>query len=116
MLVSNHGDMPKDAIASLRLPADLKREVESVSKSEHRPVSSTLELLVRRGLNRYKEDGVLVETAHSKRQMNTESSPTASGTDVEILATRVASLVVEQLSGRTRPPNRRPKKSPGKAA
>jgi hypothetical protein len=68
MLVFNSARMAKDAHASLRLPAELKLEIEKISETEARPVSSVLELLVRRGLAQYRDDGILRPTPPPKRR------------------------------------------------
>jgi hypothetical protein len=62
MLGFNRAQMAKEAHASLRLTAELKREVAKISADEARPVSSVLSLLIEKGLAQYRADGHLKPT------------------------------------------------------
>jgi hypothetical protein len=53
--------MGRDAQASTRLPSDLKQQVQEIATKEHRTLSGTIELLLRRGAAQYRKDGRLVE-------------------------------------------------------
>lgn len=74
--------MPRDAYASLRLPVDLKAQVQEIADSQKRSLSNTIELLLWRGVEVFKSDGVLLgsnpnlaqggSASHSDRDADTE--------------------------------------------
>lgn len=98
----------KDAYAALRLPSELKLEVERIADAEVRPLSSTLELLIRRGLAAYRQDGLLIDVA-SKNSIATAKSP-PDPDQVNLLADKIA----ERLLGRFEPPRKGRSPFPGK--
>jgi len=50
----------RDDTACFRLPADLKKQIRAVADHESRTLSSTLELLLRRGVADFERDGLLI--------------------------------------------------------
>lgn len=54
--------MARDAQASLRMPSDLKERIKEIAGETHRSLSNTIELLLRRGVEVYTQDGMLVDT------------------------------------------------------
>src|SRR6266702_3240655 len=53
--------MPREAYASLRLPPDLKAEVQEIATAQQRSLSNAIELLLRLGVRRYRQTGLLIE-------------------------------------------------------
>jgi hypothetical protein len=49
--------MKKDAPIAFRIPADLKRKLQRLSKQEARSLSQTCELLLRIGVEEYDREG-----------------------------------------------------------
>ena len=49
--------MKKDAPLAFRIPADLKKKLQRVSKQEARSLSQICELLLRIGVEEYERDG-----------------------------------------------------------
>jgi hypothetical protein len=54
--------MVRDAQASVRMPNDLKGKIKEIADATHRSLSSAIELLLRRGVEAYEKDGVLIDT------------------------------------------------------
>jgi hypothetical protein len=44
------------------MPADLKLEIEQIATETRRTLSSAIELLLRRGVEEFRKDGVLIDT------------------------------------------------------
>jgi hypothetical protein len=89
----NSQPMNRDAFASLRLPADLKREAQEIADKEHRTLSNTIELLLRRGALAYRRDGRLVLQI-SNRQLDTEEA--ARMAFIELVAEDVMQVIHER--------------------
>lgn len=91
--------MGRDAQASTRLPSDLKRQVQEVADLEHRTLSSTIELLLRRGVAQYRKDGRLVEGI-SNAQLEKEEAE--SQAYAEELAEKMIRVIEARLDARER--------------
>jgi hypothetical protein len=83
--------MGRDAQASTRLPHDLKREVQEIADKEHRTLSGTIELLLRRGAAAYHRDGRLVPAPN--RQL--DSAEAAARAMIEEIAQRMVHMIRE---------------------
>lgn len=86
--------MGRDAQASTRLPSDLKREVQEIADKEHRTLSNTIELLLRRGAAAYGRDGRLVQI--SNRQLDTEEA--ARMAYIELVAEDVMKVIRDRAT------------------
>jgi|SRR6185503_17518752 len=106
--------MARDSYASLRLPPDLKDQVKDIADSQHRSLSNTIELLIRRGIEGFRQDGLLVELP---RRTQVQGSPSHGKvlTDRESLAEEIAALVVASLEKREHSGSR-PRKKSGRRA
>lgn len=91
--------MPRDAYASLRLPADLKTQVQEIASAEQRSLSKAIELLLWRGVNEFKKDGVLVEAWAAKKKTARKGKPAAREEEqfAELIADRIVAKVLEKL-------------------
>jgi hypothetical protein len=54
--------MPRDAQVTFRLPKELRDEIRQIADETRRSLSNTLELLLMRGIEAYKQDGILLDT------------------------------------------------------
>jgi hypothetical protein len=107
--------MARESYASLRLPPDLKAEIQEIASSQHRSLSNTIELLLRRGIQDFRSDGILVELPGSSKAVRSEVSDPQS----TALAKEIAKLVIQSLEKRERGGGNRPpkkSKSRGRAA
>lgn len=86
--------MGRDAQASTRLPSDLKTEVQEIADKEHRTLSNTIELLLRRGAAAYRRDGRLVQV--SNPQLDTAEA--AQMAYIEEMAERVMRVIRERAA------------------
>lgn len=82
--------MAKDAQASLRFSSELKRAAEKIASDEHRTLSSVLELLLIRGYEAYRADGLIIS---SERKQTRKARPDSE----EELANRMADKISERL-------------------
>jgi hypothetical protein len=57
--------MPRDAQVTFRLPKELRDEIRQIADETRRSLSNTLELLLMRGIEAYKQDGILLDTRTS---------------------------------------------------
>jgi predicted DNA-binding protein len=57
----------RDKQVSLRLPADLKRDVQKIADATNRTLSNAVEMLIRRGVEDYKRDGMLIDVTPKRR-------------------------------------------------
>ena len=85
--------MGRDAYASLRLPPDLKKEAQEIADKDHRSLSNTIELLLRRGAAAYKRDGRLVEISNR----NVETEEAARMLQIEEVAEQVMRVIRERV-------------------
>ena len=89
--------MARDAYASLRMPADLKREVEKIAAATSRTLSSTCELLLRRGVQDFKRDGVLIEARTTAAKRRAQAGQPTGSAEEEAFAERIAGRIVEKV-------------------
>ena len=110
--------MPRDSYASLRLPADLKSEVQRIALEEQRSLSMTIEFLLRRGVQAFNRDGVLLDRPDSPKaqrssraaQTNTELST------VEVMAEQILEAALKKARERkSRGGGERPRKKSSKS-
>jgi hypothetical protein len=73
--------MVRDAQASLRMSSDLKREIKKIAQETKRSLSSAIELLLWRGVEEFKKDGILVDVGSAGKQR--VRVPVLSGEDLE---------------------------------
>lgn len=64
--------MTRDAQASVRLPKELKDEIQRIAQETRRTLSSTIELLLMKGVEAYREDGYLLDTRPRQPEAGTE--------------------------------------------
>jgi predicted DNA-binding protein len=60
--------MRKDAPVAFRIPTDLKRRLQKISKSEERSLSQVCEMLLRLGAESYEREGSKYLQRHLSRQ------------------------------------------------
>lgn len=53
--------MANDTTFTLRLPSELKKEVTEIAEEQARSTSMAFILLLRRGIDAYRQDGMLLE-------------------------------------------------------
>ena len=83
--------MTRDAQASLRMPTALKQEIERIASETRRSLSSSIELLLWRGVEEFKKDGVLIGRPESPlTQTSSRADP-----DSERWMDEMAELVLE---------------------
>lgn len=54
--------MANDTTFTLRLPSELKNEIAEIAEKQMRSTSMVFILLLRRGIELYRQDGMLLET------------------------------------------------------
>jgi hypothetical protein len=82
--------MIRNQYASVRLPNKLKAEVAKIAGATSRTLSSTIELLIRRGVEQFKRDGLLIELPPQKRAKDRDA-------ETEAIARHIADRVAEIL-------------------
>lgn len=92
--------MARESYATLRLPASLKSEVERIAKQQARSLSNTIELLLRRGVQAFQEDGLLLVDLPKATQTSSRAA-----TESE-LAEKIAELVMAKMKQEARERNR----------
>lgn len=68
-LLGSLTNMAKDESVTFRLPADLKAELIKIAGETDRSLSNAVMWLLRRGIEAYQEDGVLVDTRPKVRRV-----------------------------------------------
>ena len=69
--------MTNDTTFTLRLPSELKIEVSEIAEAEARSTSMVFILLLRRGIDAYRQDGILLETKAKQKTSEKSEQPGA---------------------------------------
>lgn len=104
--------MARDAYASLRLPADLKAEVQAIATSQQRSLSHTIQLLLWRGVQGFKRDGLLL---NSREAITTPNDPVFDDEREQLseeLARVIAAFIMRRSQERKEKPPRRSRDGP----
>jgi hypothetical protein len=79
------------------MSGELKKEIAKIAEKTHRTLSSAIELLLWRGVQEYKADGLLVDARRSPSRRKGKGGARGLGNEEEDFAERIADRIVAKV-------------------
>ncbi len=104
--------MPREAQASLRMSKQLKDEIQKVATETRRTLSNAIELLLWRGVQAFRNDGILIDRPESSQaQLPSRAAQNTELSTVELMAEQILEAALKKArEGKSRGGGESPRK------